>query len=333
MTDWEPHLLLELETERTSSRRRETFLLSVIAHLLIVLLVITQPDLFRRALEEVGVSQPRPQDVTLLYQPPDLPEVETPPDTPVLSDRDRRAQPGVEEPPPPLEYRPPVLPPLPPSFLERELEERAMGELPEIGLPEFPEASPEASDDQPDEGQQAALEPVQPPETAPPPTEAKLTLLQIVPPSRGTDAILKGMAKERASGRGGQSFQGGFPSTGPQNPNLYIPGPQILSDTMGVDFHPYLLRMLTLVRRNWYAVIPEIARLGRQGRVVLQFSILRDGSVPDLILAEGSGTRSLDSAALVSIRLSNPFPALPQKFPGDDIRMQFTYLYNLPVQY
>ena len=332
MTDWEPHLLLELETERTVSRRKETFLLSVIAHLLIVLLVVTQPDLFRRALEEVGVSQPRPQDVTMLYQPPDLPEVETPPDTPVLSDSDRRAQPGVEE-PPPLEYRPPVPPPLPPGFLERELEERAMGELPEIGLPEFPEAAPEVDDAQPDEGQRAALEPVQPPETAPPPTEAKLTLLQIVPPSRGTDAILKGMAKERASGRGGQSFQGGFPSTGPQNPNLYIPGPQILSDTMGVNFHPYLLRMLALVRRNWYAVIPEIARLGRQGRVVVQFSILRDGSVPDLILSEGSGTRSLDSAALVSIRLSNPFPALPQEFPGEDIRMQFTYLYNLPVEY
>ncbi len=325
MTDWEPHLLLELETERTSSRRRETFLLSVIAHLLVVLLVITQPDLFRRALEEVGVSQPRPQDVTLLYQPPELPEVETPPDTPVLSDRNRRAQPGVEEPPPPLEYRPPVPPPLPPGFLEREMEERAMGELPEIGLPEFPETS----DDPPEE--RAELEPVQPPETTP--TEAKLTLLQIVPPSRGTDAILKGMAKERASGGGGRSFQGGFPSTGPQNPNLYIPGPQILSDTMGVDFHPYLLRMLALVRRNWYAVIPVIARLGRQGRVVLQFSILRDGSVPDLILAEGSGTRSLDGAALASIQLSNPFPALPQEFPGEDIRMQFTYLYNLPVEY
>ena len=325
MTDREPHLLLMLETERSSSRRRETFLLSVIAHLLIVLLVITMPELFSRALEEVGVSQPRPQDVTLLYQPPDLPEVETPPDTPVLSDRNRREQPGVEE-PPLLEYQPPVPPPLPPSFLGREMEERAMGELPEIGVPEFSELA-----EDPPEEQRAELEPVQPPETTP--TEAKLTLLQIVPPSRGTDAILKGLAKERASGRGGRSFQGGFPSTGPQNPNLYIPGPQILSDTMGVDFHPYLLRMLALVRRNWYAVIPEIARLGRQGRVVLQFSILRDGSVPDLSLAEGSGTRSLDSAALVSIRLSNPFPALPQEFPGEDIRMQFTYLYNLPVEY
>ncbi len=332
MTDWEPHLLLELEleNERTSSRRRETFLLSVIVHLVVVLVVITMPDLFRRAFPEVLVPAPREQDVTLLYQPPDLPEVEIPPDTPVLSDSNRRAQPGVEEPQPPLEYRPPIPPP---SVLERDLEERAMGELPEIGLPEFSEVPEESPPEETDEGQRAALEPVLPPETTPPPTDAQLTLSQIVPPSRGTDAILKGMAKERASGGGGQSFQGGFPGTGPQNPNLYLPGPQILSDTMGVDFRPYLLRMLALVRRNWYAVIPEIARLGRQGRVVLQFSILRDGSVPDLILAEGSGTRSLDGAALASIRLSNPFPALPQEFPGADIRMQFTYLYNLPVEY
>ena len=325
MTDREPPLLLELEleNERASSRRKETFLLSVIVHLLVVLLVITQPELFRRALPDVLVPAPREQDVTLLYQPPDLPEVETPPDTPVLSDRNRRAQPGVEEPPPPLEYRPP----LPPPILGDDLGERATGELPEIGIPDFPEPPEEMPEER------ATLEPVQPREPDPPPTEARLRLPQIVPPRRGTDDILRGMARERASGEGGRSFQGGYPSTGPQNPNLYLPGPQILSDTMGVDFHPYLLRLLSLVRRNWYAVVPEIARLGKKGRVVLQFSILRDGSVPELLLAEGSGTRSLDGAALASINLSNPFPALPQEFPGTDIRLQFTYLYNLPVEY
>ena len=327
MTDREPHLLLELANERTSARRRETFLLSLIAHLLVVLLVITQPDLFRRMIPEAIVPQPKPEDVTLLYQPPDLPEAETPPDTPVLSDRDRRAQPGVETPEPSFLYRPPAPPPLPPPAIGPDLGERALGGVPEIGIPDFPEAP----DDPPEE--QAAIEPVQPREPDPPPTEARLRLPQIVPPRRGTDAILEGLARDRASGKGGRSFQGGYPSTGPQNPNLYLPGPQILSDTMGVDFHPYLLRLLALVRLNWYAVIPEIARLGRKGRVVLQFSILRDGSVPELVLAEGSGTRSLDGAALASINLSNPFPALPQEFPGTDIRLQFTYLYNLPVEY
>ena len=39
-----------------------------------------------------------------------------------------------------------------------------------------------------------------------------------------------------------------------------------LSDPMGVDFKPYLIRILTAVRRNWFAVIPESARLGRAAR-------------------------------------------------------------------
>jgi TonB family protein len=85
------------------------------------------------------------------------------------------------------------------------------------------------------------------------------------------------------------------------------------------------------VRRNWYSVIPEIARLGRQGRVALEFSILRDGGVPDLTLRVSSGTDSLDTAALSSIRLSSPFPALPPEFPGADIRLRFVYLYNIPL--
>ena len=102
---------------------------------------------------------------------------------------------------------------------------------------------------------------------------------------------------------------------------------------MGVDFNPYLLRILSLVKRNWYAVIPEIARLGKQGRVVLQFSITKDGMVPDLMLAGSSGTESLDAAALASIRASVPFPPLPPEFPGQDIKLRFIYLYNLPVEY
>ena len=123
----------------------------------------------------------------------------------------------------------------------------------------------------------------------------------------------------------------GVPEIDPDHPNLNIPGPQILSDTMGVDFHPYLLRIYLLVRRNWYSVIPEIARLGKQGRVALEFSIERNGRVPDLVLRVSSGTDSLDSAALASIRLSNPFPALPPEFPGEDIRLRFIYLYNVPL--
>ncbi|MCC6586477.1 MAG: TonB C-terminal domain-containing protein [Bryobacterales bacterium] len=105
---------------------------------------------------------------------------------------------------------------------------------------------------------------------------------------------------------------------------------ELLSDPMGVDFRPYLIRILSSVRRNWLAVIPESARLGRRGKVLIQFAINRDGSVPKLVIATPSGTESFDRAAVAGISASNPFPPLPDEFRGPQVRLQFTFLYNTP---
>ena len=105
---------------------------------------------------------------------------------------------------------------------------------------------------------------------------------------------------------------------------------ELLSDPMGVDFKPYLIQILAIVRRNWYAVIPEVARLGRPGKVVIQFAIGRDGQVPKLVIVSPSGTEALDRAAVAGISASNPFPPLPADYRGLQIRVQFTFLYNMP---
>jgi len=83
------------------------------------------------------------------------------------------------------------------------------------------------------------------------------------------------------------------------------------------------------VRRNWYAVIPEAARLGQKGRVAIVFEILKDGSVPQLRLVGSSGLEPLDRAALSGIRASIPFPPLPQEFTGEHLVLQFNFLYNI----
>ncbi len=82
----------------------------------------------------------------------------------------------------------------------------------------------------------------------------------------------------------------------------------ILSDTKGVDFGPYLARIMRIVRTNWYAMMPESARLGAQGRVAIRFAIERDGSVQELKVAESSGSKILDTAAARSVVASAPFP-------------------------
>ena len=121
------------------------------------------------------------------------------------------------------------------------------------------------------------------------------------------------------------------------NPNQPPPGPvrsnlQLLSDPKGVDFKPYLIQILAAVRTNWLAVIPESARLGLRGRVLVQFIIDRRGGVPKLVIAESSGTTAFDRAAVAGISASNPFPPLPANFQGPEIRLQLAFSYNLPAR-
>jgi TonB family protein len=107
---------------------------------------------------------------------------------------------------------------------------------------------------------------------------------------------------------------------------------ELLSDPLGVDFRPYLIQVLAAVRRNWIAVIPETARLGQRGRVVIQFAVRRDGKVTKLVFASeaGPGAQALDRAAVASISASDPFPPLPNEFRGEHVRLQLAFLYNIP---
>ncbi|MFN7938588.1 MAG: TonB family protein [Bryobacteraceae bacterium] len=126
-----------------------------------------------------------------------------------------------------------------------------------------------------------------------------------------------------------------YPSIGQSLGNKATPGKmgsslELLSDPQGADFRPYLLRILNSVRINWFAVIPESARLGRRGKVVVQFAISKDGKVPKLIIASPSGADPLDRAAVAGISASNPFPPLPVEFKGSEIRLQLVFVYNGP---
>jgi TonB family protein len=115
----------------------------------------------------------------------------------------------------------------------------------------------------------------------------------------------------------------------PQLPGTPGSSLELLSDPMGVDFKPYLIQILARVRKNWFAVIPESARLGNRGVVLLQFIIDRTGQVPKLVIATPSGAESLDRAAVASISASVPFPPLPKDFRGKEVRLQFSFKYNV----
>ncbi|HZT29819.1 MAG TPA: TonB family protein [Bryobacteraceae bacterium] len=155
-------------------------------------------------------------------------------------------------------------------------------------------------------------------------------------PNTSVDEAVRAVVRGSGSGRltvgdaGPEDIGGlgpGFnlpPSPGKVGSNL-----ELLSDPLGVDFRPYLIRILTSVRRNWFAVMPESAKLGRSGRVAIQFAISRSGSVPKLVIVSPSGTEAFDRAAVAGISASNPFPPLPAEFKGDQIRLQFNFAYNI----
>jgi TonB family protein len=100
---------------------------------------------------------------------------------------------------------------------------------------------------------------------------------------------------------------------------------------MGVDFDPYLQRILPIVRTNWYNLMPPSAYppIKKQGEVVIEFSILRDGKVSEESIRTSSGDVALDRAAWNSIVASDPSPPLPKEFPGLLLGLRFYYFYNL----
>ena len=105
---------------------------------------------------------------------------------------------------------------------------------------------------------------------------------------------------------------------------------EILSDTMGVDFGPYMQNVQKSVKQNWYNLIPASARapLMKKGKVTIEFAILRNGKIAGMKLVESTGDMSLDRAAWGGITTSGPFPPLPAEFSGPHVGLRFSFNYN-----
>jgi TonB family protein len=117
---------------------------------------------------------------------------------------------------------------------------------------------------------------------------------------------------------------------GPKNPRTTFGNLDVLSDTQGVDFGPYLSKVVAAVRENWYSLIPEVARRPelKAGRVAIEFAILPDGRVASMKLTGQSGDVSLDRAAWGGITASNPFAPLPSEYHGPYLALRFRFYYN-----
>jgi TonB family protein len=319
-----PHLLIQLQDDLQRSRRREAAWISIIAHL-VVFIVLWNLTFIEKTLGwhhavVVPMNPAQNRNLTFLELPPDLQKTPRKPNTNIASDKDRIAMtrhPELDA--KELQKRLPSPPPGAPGL-------RGPKGPPTVATaPPAPQNQPQMQSPQP--AQPASRPQVDPNQTAklqmpPQPNNSFSKYAQGMSPGSAIRQAEQDAAARRAAG-GGQ--EGGFgldnPAHGRQYGNL-----EILSDTQGVDFGPYLQRILEDVRENWYHLIPESAEM-KKGKLAIEFAIMKDGRVQGLRVPLSSGDPSLDRPAYGSITASDPFPPLPTEFTGPYLELRFTFFY------
>ena len=324
--DLEPHELLNLidslQDERSRARLREGIWVSVIAHIIIFWYLAYGPKMFRhvRVVNPSDMLKQHEKDLTYLDLPPDALKAIKPKPTNTISDKDRVAQTKQ------------------PTLDKKTLQE--LQAMKKAGPP-VPEPAPQ---------QQAQMQAPAPPmqqqqqaqqqqQRQPPPPAQPNQLEAPAPPpqpSFNTGQTSAGQAirdaARAAASRPGAGQYGGDSGLGlpPQHQGLQS-GAEVLSDTMGVDFGPYIQRVVHDTERSWWPIIPESVRppLLKRGTVGIRFKIMPDGSVKEMILELPSGDVALDRAAWGGITGAAPYPQLPQQFHGPFLELRFHFLYNI----
>lgn len=112
-------------------------------------------------------------------------------------------------------------------------------------------------------------------------------------------------------------------------------GKTLSFDTSESRYTSYFEALRSMIYHKWE--YPEVAaREGQGGKLFVRFSILKDGTIEEVILLKSSGYPILDDAALSAIRLAAPFYPFPGGFGSLEritINASFEYiienLYNI----
>src|SRR5246127_3488530 len=320
-----PHLLIQLQDDLQRSRRREAAWISIIGHLLIFIVLWNLPLIEKTVgwhrTVVIPVNPLQDKNVTYLPLPPDAQKLTRKPNTNIASDKDRIAT-----------SRHPQLDP-------KEL--RKILATPPPGRP-GPSGPPAA---QPSPAQQAmaqnspSIQQQQQQATQRPQFESNQTAQLQTPPQpknsfskyaggMSAGSAIQQAAEAAAERHGAGGGQGGDFGLGTGARGQQAGALDILSDTQGVDFGPYLERILHDVRQNWELFIPESARMGKKGKLGIEFAITKDGQVAEMKLVATSDDSALDRAAWSAIVHSNPFPPLPREFTGPYLALRFRFYYN-----
>jgi TonB family protein len=321
-----PHLLIQLQDDLQRSRRREAAWISVIVHLVVFILLwnfkLIEKYIPFHSVVVLPQSFAKDKGITFLTLPPDEQKVTRRPNTNIQSDKDRIATSRHPE--------------LDPKELRRILPSPPRG-APGMGGPNAARPFP------PSQAMMQNPSSIQPQQGAPPvqrpqfetnqtaqlqtPAQAKPSFRQLAQGMSAGSAMQQAeqaTAARRGAGGGGQEGDFGLGTGAKGRPYGAF---DILSDTQGVDFGPYLQRVLQNVREKWYILIPESAEM-KKGKLAIEFVINKNGEVADMKLIATSNDPALDRPAWGAIIGSSPFPPLPNEFNGPYLALRFRFYYN-----
>ncbi len=318
------HIIEEIEDNRSWVSLREKLWIALIIHMLVAWYLLYGPKYIYhvRVVDPSVVMKQRQKDLTFLDLPPDALK-QLKPKTPVpLSDKDRQAQ----TPKPTLDRK---------TLEQLEAMRRAGPPVPAPApQPSQQPAAPAAPQPQ---GQMAEQHPPTPPaQPLPQNNQAKLEAPPQAPQpnfksgsSTSPNEQLQQAMRQAMQGRG--QYGGDNGANLPSQHSGMNGAVDVLSDTMGVDFGPYIQRVIWDTEHAWWPIIPESARppLDKQGKVMIRFKIYPDGSVHDMVLEGPSGDVALDRAAWAGITGASPFPQIPRQFKGPFLELRFYFLYNI----
>jgi TonB family protein len=311
-----PKFLISLQDEIERSHRREAFWMSVLVHLVALVVFINGAKLWpkQRVLVATPTEVLQNQEYTFLVLPPDLQKNVVRPHTSVLSDKNRIAS-----------SRDPVL--------DRQALRHILASGPKgASAAEVKSARHQNAEPPTTHAPAEAVEAAAAPARIRPGQPQMATVPAATPPTASSVHTQAGPAPVAGTplGNSGSHGPGAAGMNTASSPAARQSNVDVLSDTMGVDFGPYLSRVLRAVRVNWYSRIPESARapLMKRGKVSIQFDILKTGQIAAMEVVDTSGDSSLDGAAIGGINQSGPFPPLPPQFQGQYLALRFHFFYN-----
>jgi outer membrane biosynthesis protein TonB len=316
-------LVEDLEDDRTRARVREGIWVSVIAHLLLFWFIAYGPQVIfhhPRVINPADILAQRDKDQQFIDLPPDALEHLKPKPTNRISDKDRVA----ETPHPTLDKK--TL-----AELEAMKPKGPPAPAPQQPAQQQAQASPQPHAQQPGQPQQAKEVPVPQPQAPQPQASLETPQAPSKPSFKTGGSIGDQIRRDAQAAARGSAGAGDFGAGAPLHHNGNLGGMEILSDTMGVDFGPYMARLKYLIEHTWWPLIPEEAMppLSKKGLTLVRFKIGPDGTLMEMHLDGGSGTTSLDRAAWGAVKGSQPLPALPKSFKGPYLEIRGGFFYNL----